>query len=206
MPVVKEFVDDPGCFYVSAAVEEQPVTFQLAAKGELYLTQCMKLSDGSHFDLDVLVRLLKRRWAHTDQPGSEPLLRRQRPKAAHVSKIHDVMLTDRHVAIRFESTDVGKLDAAVSGLVQALLTVHANLAGPYPLPTRREHFGLISASGRREYCVRTHKRLLIILAPLAEVIQRAASYNIPLGVNVKMKEEAKRVTASVECREGGVNS
>jgi small subunit ribosomal protein S10 len=187
MPKLHQYADASG-HYVVAAFSGHPVTYQLTEDGEDHLTRIMKLKHGSHFPVDKLMTLVERGWAYTHGTGPGPLLESEDGEVS-ISD-NDMEPVNRRVTFRFESNDIGKLDSAIGALVQKLVEVEADLAGPYPLPTRIERYRVISRSEMKEYCVCTHKRLLIIDNPPAVAMRKAASFNIPPGVDLKLREEA----------------
>jgi len=100
---------------------------------------------------------------------------------------------ERHLSLRFESIDLGALDAAIARMTQTLLHCGAKIVGPFPLPTRVERDNVLSGLSTREYAVYTHKRILPIIDPQAMIIQNVSALDVPPGVDIKEKEQKRPV-------------
>ena len=68
----------------------------------------------------------------------------------------------------------------------------AGVAGPIPLPTRREIYTVlrspnIDRKSREQFEIRTHKRLVDILNPTGKTIDALKTLTLPAGVDIKIK-------------------
>jgi small subunit ribosomal protein S10 len=190
-------------YYVVTKIRGRAVTFQLTNSGQDHLTKVMKLKDKSRFDIAELVALIERGWAYTNRSGPSDLLPSWQqftevepdPDAATAELAHVAEL-NHDVILRFESSDQGSLDTSLCSFVEKLLDDQVNIVGPFPLPTRVERYKVLSATGKKEYCVYTHKRIMTLVNPKPAVMQKAAELPLPPGVDVKVRERLRMVTLS----------
>ena len=117
------------------------------------------------------------------------------PETSKLELVYRARLVS-YVTLRFESTDVGTLDATIGGLTKRLSESGGSIVGPVPLPTRVEGYVVKMESGVREYRVYTHKRLMTLVNPDATAIQKAASFNVPAGVDLTIREAKRTVEFS----------
>ena len=68
----------------------------------------------------------------------------------------------------------------------------ASISGPIPLPTEKEIITILRSphkykDAREQFEIRTHKRLIDILAPNARTVEALMKLEMPAGVNIEIK-------------------
>lgn len=96
------------------------------------------------------------------------------------------------IRIRLKGYDQRLLDRSLVDIVETAKRTGAGIAGPIPLPTRREVFTVlrsphVNKKSREQYEMRTHRRLLDILNPTGKTIDALKSITLPAGVDIKIK-------------------
>ena len=96
------------------------------------------------------------------------------------------------IRIRLKAYDHRLLDQAVAEIVDTVRRTGAKLAGPIPLPTKKEIYTVlrspvIDKKSREQFGLFTHKRLLEIMEPSAKTIDALRKINLPAGVDVEIK-------------------
>ncbi|MCB0331113.1 MAG: 30S ribosomal protein S10 [Bdellovibrionales bacterium] len=96
------------------------------------------------------------------------------------------------IRIRLKGYDHKLLDAAVGEIVATVRRTGGRVAGPIPLPTRREKFTVnrstfIDKKSREQFEIRTHKRLLDILEPTQQTIDELGKLELSTGIDVELK-------------------
>jgi len=84
------------------------------------------------------------------------------------------------------------LDISCEEIADTVKKTGAVLAGPIPLPTKRELFTVlrgptIDKKSREQFQIKTHKRLIEIVNPTAKTIDALRKLDLPAGVNVEIK-------------------
>jgi small subunit ribosomal protein S10 len=96
------------------------------------------------------------------------------------------------IRIRLKGYDQRILDRSTADIVETAKRTGAGVAGPIPLPTRREIFTVlrspnIDRKSREQFVIRTHKRLIDILNPTGKTIDALKTLMLPAGVDIKIK-------------------
>lgn len=96
------------------------------------------------------------------------------------------------IRIRLKGYDQRVLDRSTSDIVETAKRTGAGVAGPIPLPTRREIYTVlrspnIDRKSREQFEIRTHKRLIDILNPTGKTIDALKTLTLPAGVDIKIK-------------------
>ncbi|MFK7959979.1 MAG: 30S ribosomal protein S10 [Phycisphaerales bacterium] len=96
------------------------------------------------------------------------------------------------IRIRLEAYDHQALDASSREIVDHAKRTGARVAGPVPLPTRREVYTVNRATfknkkSREQFEIRTHKRIVDIHDPNARTVEALNRLVVPAGVFVKIK-------------------
>ena len=96
------------------------------------------------------------------------------------------------IRIRMEAYDHQALDASAREIVDHAKRTGAHVAGPVPLPTRREIYTVLRSpfvdkKSREQFEIRTHKRLLDILEPTPQTLDALMKLDLSAGVNVELK-------------------
>lgn len=96
------------------------------------------------------------------------------------------------IRIRLKAYDQRLLDRSTADIVETAKRTGAGVAGPIPLPTKREIFTVlrspnIDRKSREQFEIRTHKRLVDILNPTGKTIDALKTLTLPAGVDIKIK-------------------
>ena len=84
------------------------------------------------------------------------------------------------------------LDLSAAEIVETAKRTGANVAGPIPLPTKREVFTVLRSphvdkKSREQFQIKTHKRILDIVNPTSKTIDALKKLDLPAGVYVEIK-------------------
>jgi small subunit ribosomal protein S10 len=96
------------------------------------------------------------------------------------------------IRIRLKGYDQRVLDSSTQDIVETAKRTGAGVAGPIPLPTRREIYTVlrspnIDIKSREQFEIRTHSRLIDILNPTGKTIDALKTLTVPAGVDIKVK-------------------
>lgn len=96
------------------------------------------------------------------------------------------------IRIKLLAYDHRLLDLSASEIVETAKRTGATVAGPIPLPTRREIFTVLRSphvdkKSREQFQIKTHKRVLDIINPTAKTIDALKKLDLPVGVYVEIK-------------------
>ena len=96
------------------------------------------------------------------------------------------------IRIRLKGYDQRILDRSTADIVETAKRTGAGVAGPIPMPTRREIYTVlrspnIDRKSREQFQIRTHKRLVDILNPTGKTIDALKTLTLPAGVDIKIK-------------------
>ena len=96
------------------------------------------------------------------------------------------------VRIRLKAYDHVLIDQTAEKIVDAAKWTGAKVAGPIPLPTKKEVVTILRAvhkykDSREQFEMRTHKRLIDILSPTAKTMDTLTRLDLPAGVDIEMK-------------------
>lgn len=111
----------------------------------------------------------------------QPRQEKQQPKASR-----------QKIRIRLKGYDQRILDRSTADIVETAKRTGAGVAGPIPMPTRREIYTVlrspnIDRKSREQFEIRTHKRLIDILNPTGKTIDALKTLTLPAGVDIKIK-------------------
>ena len=112
---------------------------------------------------------------------------KEQPKEKQASKV-----AKQRIRIRLKGYDQRLLDRSTQDIVETAKRTGASVAGPIPLPTRREIFTVlrspvIDRKSREQFEIRTHKRLIDIINPTGKTIDALKGLTLPAGVDIKIK-------------------
>jgi small subunit ribosomal protein S10 len=101
------------------------------------------------------------------------------------------MATQR-IRIRLKAYDHKLLDASVHEIMTTVRSSGARIAGPIPLPTRRNTYTVlrgphVDKKSREQFEIRTHKRLIDILEPTQQTLDALMRLDLAAGVSVEIK-------------------
>lgn len=96
------------------------------------------------------------------------------------------------IKIKFKSYDSKLIEAATKKVIDVAVASGSEIYGPVPLPTHREVFTVIRSphkykKSREQFELRTHKRLVGIVNPTPETMDKLNRLDIPAGVSVEIK-------------------
>ncbi len=106
---------------------------------------------------------------------------------------------NERIRIRLKAYDYRILDASAREIVETARRTGARIAGPVPLPTRKERWTVLRSphvdkKSREQFEIRTHKRLLDILDPTGETVDALMKLDLPAGVDVEIKAGGKQAS------------
>src|SRR3989344_9213668 len=99
---------------------------------------------------------------------------------------------EQKIRIKLKSYDHRIIDLSVSKIVDTAVRTGAKIVGPIPLPTREEKFTVIRGPhidkrSREQFELRTHKRVIDVLAPTASTIASLSHLSLPSRVEIEIK-------------------
>jgi small subunit ribosomal protein S10 len=98
----------------------------------------------------------------------------------------------KKIRIHLKGYDQRVLDRSTSDIVECAKRTGARIAGPIPLPTRRQivtvlRSPFVDRKSREQFESRTHVRVLDILNPTPDTIDKLKSLSVAAGVDIKIK-------------------
>ncbi|NCF87297.1 MAG: 30S ribosomal protein S10 [Verrucomicrobiaceae bacterium] len=101
-------------------------------------------------------------------------------------------MQNQTIRIRLRGYDHRILDKSTLEIVETAKRTGAKVSGPIPLPTRIEKFSVnssphVNKKSADQFEMRTHKRLLDIVAPTARTVDELKKLNLPAGVDISIK-------------------
>ena len=98
----------------------------------------------------------------------------------------------KKIRIRLKGYDQRVLDRAALDIIETAKRTGARIAGPVPMPTRREIFTVLRSphvdrKSREQFEIRTHIRMLDILNPTPDTIDKLKVLPVAAGVDIKIK-------------------
>jgi len=98
----------------------------------------------------------------------------------------------KRIRIRLKAFDQRMLDRSVLDIVETAKRTGARVVGPIPLPTRREIYTVLSSpnvdkKAREQFEMRTHIRVLDLLDPTLDTIDKLKVLPVAAGVDIKIK-------------------
>lgn len=96
------------------------------------------------------------------------------------------------VRIKLKAFEHKSLDAACAKIIETVKRSGGTACGPIPLPTEIEKVTILRAvhkykDSREQFEIRTHKRLIEIVAPNKETIDSLQRLELPSGVDIEIK-------------------
>lgn len=98
----------------------------------------------------------------------------------------------QQIRIRLKGYDQRVLDRSVQDIVETAKRTGARIVGPIPLPTKREIYTVLRSphvdrKSREQFEIRTHVRMLIILSPTPDTVDKLKILPVAAGVDIKIK-------------------
>jgi len=102
------------------------------------------------------------------------------------------MASNQTIRIRLKAYDHQILDSSAERIVETAKRTGASVSGPIPLPTDKEIVTILRSphkhkDSREQFEMRTHKRLIDILAPNQKTVEALMRLDMPAGVNIEIK-------------------
>lgn len=102
------------------------------------------------------------------------------------------MAVNQKIRIRLKAFDHQILDDSAAKIVDSAKRSGAVVSGPIPLPTEKEIVTIlrsphVNKDSREQFEIRTHKRLIDILAPSSKTMESLMKLEMPAGVNIEIK-------------------
>lgn len=102
-------------------------------------------------------------------------------------------MADNKIRVKLRSFDAELIDKSAKDIVQQVKRAGAHVAGPVPLPTAVNKFTVlrspfVNKKSREQFEMRTHKRLIDIFDPSADVMDALMKLELPAGVDVEIKQ------------------
>lgn len=96
------------------------------------------------------------------------------------------------IRIKLLAYDHRLLDVSTGEIVDTAKRTGASIAGPIPLPTKREIFTVLRSphvdkKSREQFQIKTHRRILDIVNPTSKTIDALKKLDLPAGVYVEIK-------------------
>lgn len=97
-----------------------------------------------------------------------------------------------NIRIRLKAFDHAVIDQTAADIVRTAQKTGATVRGPIPLPTRRQRWTVlrsphIDKKSREQFELKTHKRLIDILASRPQTVDALTKLDLPAGVDVEIK-------------------
>tara|TARA_Y100001935_G_scaffold233228_1_gene215479 strand:- start:58 stop:381 length:324 start_codon:yes stop_codon:yes gene_type:complete len=98
----------------------------------------------------------------------------------------------KKIRIRLKGYDQRVLDRSTTDIVETAKRTGALIIGPIPLPTKREIYTVLRSphvdrKSREQFEMRTHIRMLDIMNPTLETIEKLKILPVAAGVDIKIK-------------------
>ncbi len=102
-----------------------------------------------------------------------------------------VITQQQKIRIKLKSFDYRLLDQSTAEIVNTAKRTGAKLVGPLPLPTRKERFTVlisphVNKDARDQYELRTHKRMVDIVAPTEKTVDALMKLDLAAGIDIQI--------------------
>ena len=100
--------------------------------------------------------------------------------------------SNKKIRIRLKGYDQRVLDRSTLDIIETAKRTGARVVGPIPLPSRREIYTVlrsphIDRKSREQFEMRTHTRVLDIINPTSDTIDKLKILPVAAGVDIKIK-------------------
>jgi small subunit ribosomal protein S10 len=101
-------------------------------------------------------------------------------------------MATQKIRIKLKAYDHNLIDQSAGRIVETATRSGAVVSGPIPLPTQKEIITILRAphkykDSREQFEMRTHKRLIDILAPTSKTVDQLMRLELPAGVDIEIK-------------------
>jgi small subunit ribosomal protein S10 len=98
----------------------------------------------------------------------------------------------KKMRIRLKAYDHVLLEQSASKIVEVARKTGSEVVGPIPLPTRREIVTILRSphkhkDSREQFEMRTHKRVIDVIAPNQATVDALMSIDMPAGIEIDVK-------------------
>ena len=103
-----------------------------------------------------------------------------------------MQLETQKIRIRLKAYDHKLLDKSVTDIIKKVKETGARVSGPIPLPTKMNKYTIqrsvhVDKKSREQFEMRIHKRLIDILEPNHETVEKLKNLDLPAGIDVEIK-------------------
>ncbi|HNZ29733.1 MAG: 30S ribosomal protein S10 [Candidatus Goldbacteria bacterium] len=103
-----------------------------------------------------------------------------------------MQLDTQKIRIRLKAYDHKLLDKSVSDIIKKVKETGARVCGPIPLPTKLHKYTIVRSphvnkTSREQFEMRIHKRLIDILEPNNDTVEKLKTLDLPAGIDVEIK-------------------
>lgn len=101
-------------------------------------------------------------------------------------------MATQKIRIKLKAFDHSLIDEAASRIVNTAGKLGCKVSGPIPLPTQKEIVTVIRSphkdkDSREQFEIRTHKRVIDLIAPNAKAVDGLMRLDLPAGVDINIK-------------------
>lgn len=101
-------------------------------------------------------------------------------------------MANQKIRIKLKAYEHNLIDQSAERIVDTAKRTGARVSGPIPLPTEKEIVTILRAphkykDSREQFEIRTHKRLIDILAPSSRTVDSLMRLDLPAGVDIEIK-------------------
>jgi small subunit ribosomal protein S10 len=98
----------------------------------------------------------------------------------------------KKMRIRLKAYDHVLLEQAATKIVEVARKTGSEVVGPIPLPTKKEIVTILRSphkhkDSREQFEMRTHKRVIDVLAPNQATVDALMSIDMPAGIEIEVK-------------------
>lgn len=98
----------------------------------------------------------------------------------------------KKMRIRLKAYDHVLLEQSASKIVEVARKTGSEVVGPIPLPTKKEIVTILRSphkhkDSREQFEMRTHKRVIDVLAPNQATVDALMSIDMPAGIEIEVK-------------------
>lgn len=98
----------------------------------------------------------------------------------------------KKMRIRLKAYDHMLLDQTAAKIVDVATKTGSQVSGPIPLPTEKEIITILRSphkhkDSREQFEMRTHKRVIDVIAPNQATVDALMSIDMPAGVDIEVK-------------------
>ena len=98
----------------------------------------------------------------------------------------------KKMRIRLKAYDHVVLEQAAAKIVEVARKTGSEVSGPIPLPTEKEIITILRSphkdkDSREQFEMRTHKRVIDVIAPNQATVDALMSIDMPAGVEIEVK-------------------